>query len=129
MASMKVLLLLLGLAVTTVVGQYRPISGLEERALELGQNPALLEIAAMTGEMVVVFIDGPSVTTIVQEGVNFAMSCLPWLQRFPGGSIAWSRLLLDTDGMRETKYFHFGYFRPIISVILIIPIANITLYA
>lgn len=101
MASMKVLLLLSVLAVTSVVGVFQPLTGAAERDLELAQDPALLALAAMTGESVIIDIDGPSVTAIVQEGVNVNMHCLRWLQRFPGGSIQWSRIPLDLEGQSK----------------------------
>ena len=101
MASIKVLLLLQVLAVTSVVGQYRPITGAEERRLRLRQDPELLALAARTGESIIIVIDGPSTTAIAQEGVNVNMDCLPWLDRFPGGSIQWSRIPLDLKGQSK----------------------------
>ena len=101
MGSIKVLLLLLMLAVTSVVGQYRPITGDEERSLQLSQDPELLAIAARTGESIIIEIDNSSTTAIAQEGVNVNIHCLPWLQRFPDGSIQWSRILLDLEGQSK----------------------------
>ncbi len=85
------LTLLLGVvAVTSVIGQRNiALSGPEFRRLRLGQNPELLQYAAMTLESVTIVIDGPEVLAVVQEDVNANFWCLPWLQRFPGGSIRW----------------------------------------
>ena len=85
------LTLLLGVvAVTSVIGQRNiALSGPEFRRLRLGQNPELLQYAAMTLETVTIVIDGPEVLAVVQEDVNANFWCLPWLQRFPGGSIRW----------------------------------------
>ena len=101
MASIKVLLLLLVLAVTSVAGQYRPITGAEERRLRLRQDPELLALAARTGVSIIIVIDVPSTTAIAQEGVNVNMDCLPWLDGFPGGSIQWSRIPLDLEGQSK----------------------------
>lgn len=101
MKVLPLLLVLAAFAATSVLGQFRTITGAEERALELAQDPALLELAARTGESVLIVIDGPSTTAIVQEGVNVNITCLPWLQRFHGGSIQWSRLPLESDGGRK----------------------------
>ncbi len=57
--------------------------------MRLGQNPDLLEFAAKTGERVIIVIDGPEILAVVQEEVNANLWCLPWLQRFPGGTIQW----------------------------------------
>ncbi len=91
MASKLLLMLVLAtVAVTNVVGQRNiALSGPEIRSLALGQNPDLLARAALTGESVIIVIDGPETIAPVQENVNANFWCLPWLQRFPGGSIRW----------------------------------------
>ncbi len=91
------LTLVLGIiAVTSVIGQRNiALSGPEIELLRLGQNPKLLEFAALTLETVVVVIKDPEVVAVVQENVNANFWCLPWLQNFPGGSIRW--LLQRTD--------------------------------
>ncbi len=85
------LTLLLGIvAVTSVIGQRNiAVSGPEVELLRLGQNPELLELAAKTFESVIILINDSKVLAVVQESVNANFWCLPWLQRFPGGSIRW----------------------------------------
>ncbi len=85
------LTLLLGtVVVTSVIGQRNiSLSGPDIKLLRLGQNPKLLEFAALTLESVIIVIKDPEVLAVVQEGVNANFWCLPWLQKFPGGSIRW----------------------------------------
>lgn len=99
---LQLILVLATVAVTSVLGQ---LTGREERELELGQNPALLELAARTGESRLIEIDGPQVIESVQENVNAMIWCLPWLQRFPGGSIRWLVQRFDED-FEETGGVH-----------------------
>ena len=80
------LTLLLGVvAVTSVIGQRNiALSGPEIELLRLGQNPELLELAALTLESVIIVIEDPEVVAVVQENVNANFWCLPWLYRsFP----------------------------------------------
>ncbi len=102
------LTLLLGVvAVTSVIGQRNiALSGPEFRRLRLGQNPEFLQYAAMTLETVTIVIDGPEVLAVVQEDVNANFWCLPWLQRFPGGSIRWffQRREVDTGELLQYVY-------------------------
>ena len=72
---------------------FKQLTAAELRELELRQNPALLDLAARTGERVVVNIEGPEQGAVVQDGVNAVLNCLPWLSRFPGGDIQWYRAL------------------------------------
>ncbi len=66
------------------------MTGPEIRLLRLGQNPELLELAALTFESsVIIIIEEPEVLAVIQVGVNVNFWCLPWLQMFPGGSIRW----------------------------------------
>ncbi len=99
------LMLVLGaVAVISVSGQRNiALSGPEFRRLRLGQNPELLQYAAMTLETVTIVIDGPEVLAVVQEDVNANFWCLPWLQRFPGGSIRWlfQRREVDTGELLQ----------------------------
>ncbi len=90
-AMVLYLMLLLGtVIVTSGIGQRNiALSGPEIGRLRLGQNPAFLEFAAKTLETVTIVIDGPEIVAVVQEEVNANFWCLPWLQRFPGGSIRW----------------------------------------
>ena len=37
-------------------------------------------------------------TATVQKGVSVNLDCLPWLQKFPNGSIQWSYITLDYFG-------------------------------
>ncbi len=51
----------------------------------IGQKPKLLELAALTLELV---IDDPKVVAIVERvSVPISGALIPWLQKFPGGSI------------------------------------------
>ena len=80
---------------------FKQLSAQELRVLELAQNPKLLELAARTGERVVVNIAGPSQGSVVQDGVNVVLNCLPWLMNFPGGSIRW--YFSKYDGVDHTS--------------------------
>lgn len=66
-------------------------------SLSLVQGPAVLQMAAMSGETVVIRITGPQQTAIVQESVNAYMDCFPWFSRFPGGTIEWVVQDLNED--------------------------------
>lgn len=72
---------------------FRLLSAEELREIELAQNPTLLELAARTGERVVVDITGASQGAIVQARVNTVLNCSPWLRNFPGGTVSWYRYL------------------------------------
>ena len=96
--------LILACALSAVTAQpleesvFRQLTAAELREIELRQNPALLDVAARTGEMVFISIIGPSQGGVVQDGVNVVMDCLPWLSNFPGGTIQWYRYrYLDLD--------------------------------
>ena len=54
-----------------------------------------LAFAAKLGESHVVRMTRSSQLGISQEGANVNLDCLPWLSRFPGGSIRWKFVLLD----------------------------------
>lgn len=87
---------------------FRQLTAEDLREIELMQNPALLDLAARTGERVVINITGPEQGGIVQAEVNTVLNCSPWLQNFPGGTVRWYRYLyLDLDhtmlGMRQAQ--------------------------
>ena len=83
-------LVLSTLAVSSAMSQRNiGLTGPEFRDLQLGQNPELLEFAAMTGESVLLIVDAPEVLGVVQESVNLYMNCLPWLEQFPGATLRW----------------------------------------
>ena len=77
---------------------YPTITGAQEQELELSQNPALLELAALEGERVLIEIRSVQQTAIVQGGVNALIDCFPWLSRFPGGTTRWFIEDLDEFG-------------------------------
>ena len=96
--------LILACALSAVTAQpleesvFRQLTAAELREIELRQNPVLLDVAARTGEMVLINITEPSQGGVVQDGVNVVMDCLPWLSNFPGGTIQWYRYrYLDLD--------------------------------
>ena len=82
------------------------LSGPEIQLLRLGQNPALLKLAALTLESVIILIDDPEVLAVVQEDVNANFWCLPWLQRFPGGTIRWLFQRRDVDTGELLQYVY-----------------------
>lgn len=84
---------------TGPVRRYPAITGAQERALELDQNPELRALAASSNERVFIEIDGPQSTAIVEEGVNTNMDCFPWLSRFPGGTVQWLMRQRDENGL------------------------------
>ena len=97
---LHLVLVLSTLAVTGIVGQRNiGLTGPQFRELQLGQNPELLEFAAMTGESVLLIVDAPEVLGVVQENVNLYMNCLPWLERFPGATLKWLYQPYDANFM------------------------------
>ena len=77
---------------------FKQLSSAELRELDITQNPGLLDLAARTGERVVIDITGPEQGGVVQDGVNVVLNCSSWLSNFPGGTIMWYRYLyLDLD--------------------------------
>ena len=89
-------------ALEVEVEEYIPISGAQLQDLELEQNPRLLPLAA-TNERIFVEITSAQSASIVREGVNVNMDCLPWFNSFPdrggNGSIRWLMLQRDENGM------------------------------
>ena len=61
----------------------------------LPHSPERLAFAAKPGESHIVRITRSSQLGISQEGANINLDCLPWLSRFPGGSIRWYSIQLD----------------------------------
>ena len=90
----------------TVPSLFKVFTGNEEENLKLGQNPELLSFAALTGEAVTIPVNEPSQTGIVQERVFVSMDCLPWLNRFPGGTVQWSRIVRYIDGNICESHIH-----------------------
>ena len=70
---------------------YEQLTAQQLRELELGQNPELLELAARTGERIVVDMANAEQGAAVQAGVNAVLDCTSWLQNFPGGTVTWYR--------------------------------------
>ncbi len=69
---------------------------LRNREFALEQNPALRELARLTGTNITIILDGQGGTAIVSENVFVTFDCGPWLRRFPGGSVGWFITELDT---------------------------------
>lgn len=87
---------------------YEQLTAQQLRELELGQNPELLDLAARTGERIVVDMADSEQGAAVQAGVNAVLDCTSWLQNFPGGIVTWYRFrYLDLEftmlGMREEQ--------------------------
>ena len=72
---------------------FKQLSSAELHELDITQNPGLLDLAARTGERVVIDIAGPEQGGVVQDGVNVVLNCSSWLSNFPGGTIMWYRYL------------------------------------
>ena len=93
------------------VQEYIPISGAQLQDLEFQQNPELLPLAATNERIFVEIITSAQSASIVREGVNVNMDCLPWLNSFPDrgevGSIRWLMLQRDENGigMVLTNYY------------------------
>ena len=96
-----VLLLIIGLFGTIRAQeqeQLQVFTGAQERELELLSDPEMLAVAARTGEVHIIELTGASQSAVAQEGVNLNIDCLPWLRRFPGGSIQWLVIQLNEFG-------------------------------
>ena len=61
-------------------------------------SPERLAFAARKGESHVVRLTRSAQLGIAQEGARIDIDCLPWLSRFPGGSIQWNYIQLDEFG-------------------------------
>ena len=60
----------------------------EEELLLLSDKERLIS-AAKSGEFHVVELTEASQSGVTLENVNLNLDCLPWLLRYPGGSIRW----------------------------------------
>ena len=72
------------------------LQGLAERLPPF--SPEGLAFAARTRESHVVRLTRSAQLGIAQEGARIDIDCLPWLSRFPGGSIQWNYIQLDEFG-------------------------------
>ena len=72
------------------------LQGLAERLPPY--SPEGLAFAARTRESHVVRLTRSAQLGIAQEGARIDIDCLPWLSRFPGGSIRWKYIQLDEFG-------------------------------
>ncbi len=80
---------------TQIIGITGPVLD----SLNLGQNPELLEFAALTGERAIVEIRENRTLAVTQENVHLILSCLPWLEQVPGATtVKWSFQFIDQDG-------------------------------
>ena len=61
-------------------------------------SPEALAFAARSRESHVVRLTRSAQLGIAQEGAGISIDCLPWLSRFPGGSIQWKYIQLDEFG-------------------------------
>ena len=61
-------------------------------------SPERLAFAARKGESHVVRLTRSAQLGVAQEGAGISIDCLPWLARFPGGSIQWKYIQLDEFG-------------------------------
>jgi hypothetical protein len=83
------------------VSNFRVFTGPDLRGLEdrLPPNsPERLAFAAKPGESRVVRMTRSAQLGITQEDATIDIDCLPWLSRFPGGSIQWKYIQLDELG-------------------------------
>jgi hypothetical protein len=72
------------------------LRGLEDRLPP--NSPERLAFAAKKGESHVVRLTRSAQLGIAQEAARIDIDCLPWLSRFPGGSIRWEFIQLDELG-------------------------------
>lgn len=103
MASQLLLFCLLCGSASLAVGQEPSgplipymLTQFELREQRLRHSPGLLEFAANFGERIHVEINGPEQPVVVRENVNANFDCLPWLSNFPGGTIRWLMVQLDS---------------------------------
>ena len=78
-----------------VNGGFRVFRGKSEQELVLLSDKERLTNAAKSGEFHVVELTEASQSGVTQENVNLNLDCLPWLLRYPNGSISWKVILLD----------------------------------
>ena len=70
----------------------------ELREFEQLSTRERLDSALLFPATAILEITGANQAAIVQENVALNVDCLPWLQRFPGGSIQWFSIQLDEFG-------------------------------
>ena len=79
-------------------------TGSELREFEQFTLRERLDTAFLLPEAATIEITGANQAATVQEDVRLNLDCLPWLRRFPGGSIQWSSLQLDEFGVPSGTY-------------------------
>ena len=89
---------LLLVAVRGAFAHFRVLTGEEAAELELAHSPQNLELAARTGDTVYIDFTEPLIAATFQEDATLILSCFPWLQQFPGGTIQWFLTLIDEYG-------------------------------
>ena len=103
-AAAALLLTIIGVFACTAQsqdGSFQVFRGSDESQLAGFTPMERLAVAAKTGETQVVRLTGASQSAVVQEDVSLSLDCLPWLRRFPGGSITWTFVQLDEFGNLE----------------------------
>ena len=70
-------------------------TGAELREFQQFTARERLDNALMFPGTAILEITGASQAATIQEGTSLYIDCLPWLQRFRGGSIQWRLTLLD----------------------------------
>jgi hypothetical protein len=73
-------------------------TGSELREFEQLSARERLDFALLFPATEILEITGASQAATVQESVALNIDCLPWLRRFPGGSIRWFQTQLDESG-------------------------------
>ena len=96
------ILLIIGAFCYTVRSQddtdFTVFRGADEATFRQLSDQERLAFAAKSEEMQIVELTGASQSASAQEDVSLSIDCLPWLRRFPGGSIQWSFVQLDEFG-------------------------------
>ncbi len=80
------------------------LTGDAARALELDQNPELLALAARSFTRVLVVITRAQQTTLLTEGVNANIDCLPWIFNVSGGTTEWLFRVRNVFGEFTSKF-------------------------
>ena len=75
----------------------------ELREYETFSDPERLAVAAQFPASEIIRLTGATQTATAQEDVSLCVDCLPWLRRFPGGSIRWLFIQLDEFGIITGK--------------------------
>ena len=83
---------------------FRVIRSGDESSLKLLSYPERLSIAAKRGESHIVRLTEISQSAVTQENVNLNVDCLPWLNKFPEGSVHWYFVQLYDVDNTEFKY-------------------------